>query len=605
MPYNLFFPDSRILTEINISLFTMNQRLHKISICLIIFLAASVSRAEVSVELKLDRSEMLLTDSVQMVVSVAGSRGSESRPVIQGLEDFDVKSTATASRYKIVNRKMSSAMDYTYFILPQNTGKFQIGPARVQIDDKTYTSNTVELRVVKRAEGKAGDRGPLFLTAELSNDTVYVEEQAIYVLKLHVQRSVRIANLRLPEADNLIFKQITEGVEYSATIDGQNYQVYEIRYSLLPSRTGIFTVDPAIMSLMVQNSRGNLSRSLFYDPFSSFSRGRPVSVTSKALQLTVRPLPEKGKPPDFSGLAGNFKMSSKLDPVTLKTGESATLTVTVSGKGNVNRIPDPEMPDMADVKIYADQPVLETTQDRDGLRGTKTMKWALVPEIEGSLEVPSITVSYFDTEKHAYNTLKSSSYTLAVLPGKKEKIAVSETNAVASIADGAVKQTIQELGRDIFPVHTTMRDFKTSSRLQKEIWIFGAMLGLPIILYLGTLCGMRLRRNSRAGQSEAIAKKAAREFYKRYHKGGHAAAELLSMIREYLNNRFNLSYGALTSQEAARILTSKGVDAKTAEKLQNIMQGLENAEYTGRGMEAAAVDFDLVPLIRRIEKESR
>ena len=475
----------------------------------------------------------------------------------------------------------------------------------MQIKGKTYSSNTAGLRVVESAEGQGGDRGPIFLTAELSNDAVYVEEQTIYVLKLHLRRNVRNINLNLPEAENLIFKQITKPVEYRSTLNGQNYQVLEVRYALVPSRVGNYTVAPARMNMTVLQSRRRSSRSIFDDPFSSFSSGRPASIASESVQLTVRPLPDEGKPPDFSGLVGKFKMWSKLDPVALKTGESATLTVSVSGEGNVNRIPDPKMPELADVKIYADQPVLESTQDRDGLRGTKTMKWALVPEKDGHLEIPPVTVSFFDTEKHVYKTLKSSSYTLAVQPGKKEKIAVSEFNAASLTNDGAVKQTVKELGRDIFPVHTAMQEFKASGRLQQESWIFGATLGLPLVLYLGTLCGIKLRRNTRTGQPDMMAKKAAREFFKRYHKSDHTAAMLLLQVREYLNNRFGLSYGSLTPQEAFEILTSQGVGTETAEKMQKIMQLLENAEYTGKGMEASALDTDLVPFIKRIEKESR
>jgi hypothetical protein len=424
-------------------------------------------------------------------------------------------------------------------------------------------------------------------------------------LKLHLQRNVRNINLNLPETENLIFKQIAKPVEYRSTLNGQNYQVLEVRYALVPSRAGSYTVDPARMSMTVLQARRRSNRSIFDDPFSSFSSGRPANIASKSLPLTVRLLPEKGKPPEFSGLVGQFTMRSKLDPVALKTGESATLTVSVSGEGNVNRIPDLKMPELADIKIYADQPVLESTQDPDGLRGTKTMKWALVPEKDGSLAIPPVTASFFDTEKHRYKTLKSSSYTLSVQPGKKEIIAVSETIAAALSNDSAVKQTVMELGRDILPVHTAMQDFKTFSRLQRESWIFWTMLLLPLVLYLGTLCGMKLRRSSRAGQSDILAKKAAREFFKRYHKSEHTAAMLLLLVREYLNNRFSLSYGSLTPQEAFEILTSQGVGTETAEKIQIIMQQLENAEYTGKGMEAIAVDTDLVPFIKRIEKESR
>jgi len=582
----------------------MNRLSFALSIILI-FLAASVSHAEISVTLKLDRTETILTDSVQMIVSVGGSRDSESTPDIQGLADFDVRPAGTSSRIEFINGQMSSGVDYTYYIQPHKTGIFQIGPARVGIDGKIFSSNTAKLRVVKPAAGKGADRGPIFLTAELSNDTVYVEEQTLYTLKLYLRRNVRNINLNLPETENIIFKQIAKPVEYRSTIDGQNYQVLEVRYALVPSKAGSYAVDAAKMSMTVLESRRSSTRGFFDDPFSSFAAGRPVSVVGNALQLTVRPLPETGKPPDFSGLVGKFTMWSKLEPVSLKTGESATLTVSVSGQGNVNRIPDLKMPELDYIKIYADKPVLESTQDSDGLKGSKTMKWALVPEKDGRLDVPPVAVSYFDTENHVYKTMRSSNYTLSVLPGKKEKITISETDAASTTTDGAVKQTIRELGRDLFPVHTSMHDFKTVSRLQLEDGLIWAMLGLPIVIFLGTLCGLKLRRHARAGLPDTMAKKAAREFIKQYRQRELTCSKQLQLIREYLNNRFGFAYGSLTSQEAAKILISQGVGTDTAEKLQTIMQQLENAEYTGKGLEAAAVDTDLVLLIKRIEKKSR
>jgi hypothetical protein len=583
----------------------MKRLSSKISVFLLILLTASVSRAEISVKLRLDRSETLLTDSVQIIVSVVGSRDSDSPPEIQGLENFEVRSGGTSSRVEFINGKVSSSVDYTYFILPGKAGTFRIGPARVLVDDRTYTSDTVKLSVLEPARTKGDERGPIFLTAALASDTVYVEEQTIYTLKLYLRRNVRNINLNLPEAENLIFKQISKPVEYRSTHLGKDYRVLEVRYALLPSRAGSYAIEPSKMSMTVLQSRRRSGRSIFDDPFSSFSSGRPATVSSESLQLKVRPLPEKGKPPDFSGLVGKFKMWSKLDPVSLKTGESATLTVSVSGEGNVNRIPDLEIPELDNIKIYADKPVLESTQDNEGLKGAKIMKWALVPEKDGRLEVPPVTISFFDTENHTYKTLKSSSYTLSVLPGKKESIALLDKSVPSTTDDSTVKQTIRELGHDIFPVHTSMQDFKTVKRLKLESWIFWAMVALPFFLYIGTLCGMKLRRQSRASLPDTIAKKAAREFAKQYRAQETSCSKLHQLIREYLNHRFGLSYGSLTPQEAVKIVTSRGVGPETAEELGSIIQELENAEFTGRGLETAAIDRDLVQLIKQIEKESR
>ncbi len=190
-------------------LITMKRLSLSISIFVLIALIPSLSWAKISLSLKLDRSEILLVDSVLLIVSVGGSRDSDSTPDIRGFENFDVRSGGTSSRIEFINGKISSGVDYTYFIQPQKIGIFQIGPARVLIDGKPYTSNSAKLRVVQPVGGKGANRNPIFLTAELSDDAVYVEEQTIYTLKLHLRRNVRNINLNLPETENLVFKQIS------------------------------------------------------------------------------------------------------------------------------------------------------------------------------------------------------------------------------------------------------------------------------------------------------------------------------------------------------------------------------------------------------------
>ncbi len=583
----------------------MDKSFFKVSLTIALLLMSNLSWADISVSLKLDRTETLLADSVRLSVSVNGSRDSDLAPEISGLDSFEVRSGGTSSHFEFINGKMNSSMEYTYYIQPRNTGTFKIGPARVRIDGKNYTSNSTNLKVRQTEAGKGGDRGPIFLTAGLSKLTVYVEEQAIYTLRLYLRRNVRNINLNLPESPSLNFKQIAKPVEYRSTISGKEYRVLEVRYTLLPSKTGRIEIEPAQMSMEVLNSRRRTGRHFFDDPFSSFTTGRPARVASESLQLTVNPLPEDGKPPDFSGLVGKFNMWSKLEPVNLKTGESATLTVTISGQGNVNRIPDLNLPELDHVKVYADKPVLETTQDSEGRKGSKIMKWALVPEKDGRLDVPPVTISFFDPGNHRYQNLKSSPYILSVMPGKKEQVALSHSSAPGATNDGAVKQAIKELGRDIFPVHTALQNFKTDRRLQRDRWIFWAMLVFPFVLYVSALCGIKLRRQSRQGQPENLAKKASRVFNKQLRSERLTCSRLLQLIRDYMNNRFGLSYGSLTPVEASNILISHGVNAETAGMLQQTMQLMENAEYTGKGNEDASVDTDLTKLVRQIEKEAQ
>ena len=452
--------------------------------------------AGISVSLDIDRKEATLADSVRMVVSVSGVRNSDTRPTVAGLETFHVSTGGTSSRVQIINGKMDASVEFTYFIQPRKTGTFQLGPATFQMDGKVFESNTATLKV-NQQNGSAGmDRGPLFLQAQLSSPKAYAEEQITYTLKLYRQVKVSNVSLSLPQAEDLVFKQLGDPTEYQSVVQGNTYHVLEVRYAVIPSGTGKHSINPASMAMTVHQHRERTRRGIFDDPFFSFSRGRPTTLNSDALELEVLPLPDIGRPRDFSGLVGRFQIDAGLVPSEIKAGESATLTVHVTGRGNVNRIPDLNIPELTHTKVYADQPVLEVSSDSEGLTGSKTMKWALVPAKAGRVQIPSLSLSFFDTENHRYEQVKTSPFFLSVLPGE-EKPMESTFQAMGNRATANHgKKEVTALGQDILPVHSSITDFTSSHHKPLQGVVLWILLILPCLVYTLALLQMRLKKRS-------------------------------------------------------------------------------------------------------------
>ncbi|MBW2109093.1 MAG: protein BatD [Deltaproteobacteria bacterium] len=388
-------------------------------------LVPSTGYAGISVSLTLDRAQATTADSVTLVVSVSGARKSDVEPAIKNLSNFYVSSGGTASRIQIINGRMDAAVDFTYFLQPKRTGAFTIGPATVVLDGRTYTSNTVALRVSRQNDSRQQDKGPVFLETSLSSHKAYVEQQVIYTLRLFRRVKVSDISLNLPDTEGLTFKKLGEASGYRSMRQGRLYQVLEVRYAVIPTRPGEKVVGPTTMAMTVYEPTSRRHRSLFGDPFFddpffSMSTGRPITVSGEPLKLEVRPLPAAGRPDDFSGLVGTFRINATLAPLEVKAGESATLTVRVSGNGNVSRIPNLHLPETPDLKVYADEPVLEVKPDKDGMGGSKTMKWALVPEKAGTYQIASLGLSFFDTASESYRRLKTVSFSLSVRPGAEK-----------------------------------------------------------------------------------------------------------------------------------------------------------------------------------------
>ena len=583
-----------------------------ITFILLSTLYSSVSAAEVEVTLRLERLEATLVDTILMEVRVSGSRDSDATPVLHGLEEFLVKRGGTSSRVEIINGKVSTGLTYTYFIQPQKTGTFEIGPAEIKVGGRKLESNSVKLVVNASAKQSGSARGPVFIEASIASPDVYVEEQVLYILKLYRRVNVDNLSLGLPQVEHIVFKQLGKPREYQATIAGATYQVLEIRYALSASKEGAYVIGPSKMNM---TAIGRESQSLFDDffkdpflqsPFSKFSSGRPLTVATRPVELKVLALPEEEKPADFSGLVGNFLMESRLQPTSLKEGESATLTVQVSGKGNINRIPDIDLPELPFARTYGDQPLLEPEQDDQGFGGRKTMKWALVPQKEGRFEIPVLKMSFFNPDTKNYDVLQTSLHTLSVLPGTTPvPTAVQPSPSAATTAEISVKKEIQQIGKDILPIHMSADNLSIPYQALTTGWLFWFVLFSPLSIYLMLLGGMKLRRRSPEKMVQFRSKNAFKKLSKRCREDIPSCADLIDAFRDYLNSRFNLSIGTLTPDEAEKLLQTKGVATDTAKKIRALIQRFENAVYVGDDTLPADATTDLLRLVKTLEKDSQ
>jgi hypothetical protein len=571
--------------------------LKKIIILIFLVLAMpAYAIGDITVSLKLNRYEASITDSVKMIFSISGSREADS-PQIGGLENFITQNAGKSSRIQIINGRVNSSLDFTYFLQPKRTGIFDIGPASAKIDGKIYQSNALKLIVKTALDQKNEDNTPVFLTASISSKRVYLEEQIRYTIRLYHLAEVSNASLNMPEADGIEFKQFGKAAEYNTVYNSRNYQVFEIQYSLIPSKTGKLNVNPVRMSMVVRSQQRQDDEDFFsMDDFFSKVRGRQITLASNPITLDVLPVPEAGKPADYAGLIGSYRITSELTPIRIKAGESATLTVIVKGTGNVNRIPDLKIPDIKDAKVYADEPKLEIQQSEKGIEATKTMKWAIVPGKQGQYTIPPLSMSYFDTVNKYYSRISTRPFILYADPGTG---GIAQSPFGKEKAQKAGREEVEELGKDILPIHRSAIDMsKTSS--ETIGWASWLLLLLPAFVYGAIFAGYKITSKNSA-QLKSF--RSAKLFYKICEDKELSANELANALREYFNKRFNLELGSIASKEASTILRTKGCKEETINQMEWMLKKVETLIYTGKGENPCDLSVEAVLIIKSIEKE--
>ena len=551
--------------------------------------------AAASIEAEIDRSQATIEDRLVLTVTVTGAAAEP--PVLPALPAFEVLPAGESKQWNFINGRASTSVGYRYVLLPRETGDFVIGPATVEIGGEQLSSRPIVVRI-RPAGAVSGQERNLFLTTQLSTTTPYVGEQVLFTLRLY--RRVRIADARLDpfEFEGFLAEDLGEVREFETQVNGRTFAVSEIRKALFPQEQGELVIPAARLTCEVAMRQGRRPNSVFEDMFGRVTTQTKV-LRSEALELRVRPLPEP--PPGFSGLVGSFELEGKVSQRQVQVGESVTLTLEVSGTGNVQMIPEPPLPEIGAVKVYDDKPGSSIKRQASGLSGSRTFRKALVPQAAGALTLPPVRLVFFDPEADAYRTAATAEIPLQVLPAEGEE----ELRLTETLAPSTGKVAVRILADDILPLYAGIDGIGARGRLTTPGVL--AMLSLPPLLYLAGLAAARRRhryRQDRGLERRRRALARARRRLRRIDGGDDAeTCEALSRcLREYLGDKLGLEGIALTAEDARRHLAESGLGSQRVERVGRLLDRLEAAHY-GSARISAELPREVADLVRQLDRE--
>ncbi|MFQ5716909.1 MAG: BatD family protein, partial [Nitrospinales bacterium] len=319
-----------------------------------------------------------------------------------------------------------------------------------------------------------------------------------------------------------------------------------------PAEISSATVDLDLLIPEQARSPMNGYNFFFNDPFfGTTARNEHKTLKTKPIPMEVLALPKKDRPADFSGLVGQFEISAALGKKELEVGDTTTLTLTVTGAGNIQYayLPPPKVKDS--FKVYTDQPHLEKAIVNHKISGRKTFKFALVPLQEGEQVIPPIVLSYFDPEKRQYRTAKTKPIPVKILPSEvPEQIkAVDSTSLEQGFQPGEIKV----IGKDILPIHDVLEDFE--DQRPDHTAIYWACFVFPVLLFMCFSVYFKYQQRLREDTAYSRARRAYKIAREKLDQLSSAqppkefTQELSQILREYIGNKLNLQGTAFTSKE--------------------------------------------------------
>jgi len=570
-----------------------------LNIFIVLLIITSTSIAQ-SFDASVDRSTVGQNERFQVYFAFSGEDINSVRSFnAPSFRNFQVLSGPNqSSSMQIINGKVTGSLTYSFIVQAPQIGKFVIGSASVEYRGKKYTTEPVNIEVVKgtpkQTQQQTGNGTSdaelaenVFIVATADKNHIVKGEQVTVTYKLYTRLNINSPQInKLPSYGGFW----NEDLEISNTINfniemykGERFRAATIKkVALFPTKSGDLTISPFELKVPVLVRKRKERKDIFDDFFndSFFGRTETVEYISKSnsLKIKVDPLPIQNQPASFSGAVGNFNFSSSIDKREVDVNEGITIKLSVSGQGNIKLLDVPKLVPPPGFETY-DPKILESINRKGIISGSKNIEYLIVPRIPGVKEIPPIEFSYYDVSRKKYITEKTQPFSITVREG---------TGGYETNVSGYSKEDVKLLSEDI-------RFIKTSSfnlRRKVETTIFGLWFIAGIFIPLFVLVGgvmLKRRQDKLHGNVRLLryqkAEKAARKRLKISQKAlandesTKFYNELSKALYGYLEDKLNIQTSDFSIDRALMVLSAREIPAQLIDNVKSISERCEFARF--------------------------
>ncbi|WP_336375839.1 BatD family protein [Aureisphaera galaxeae] len=513
-----------------------------------------------------------------------------------------------------INGKRSYSKTYTYTLSPKAKGKFTIGQATINIEGETYKTTPIAVEVTsavkKPKDGNNADylaSENVHLIAEVSKANPYLNEAITVTYKLYVSHEVSItSNWR--EVDTPKYADFwSQNIDsrgnykiYDGTYKGEDYRYVVLRRTVLyPQKTGKLEIEPLSLDIPIDvksKRRDIFGRRLMTRVNKTISAGKRT--------INVKPLPEEGRPINFTGAVGDFDFNLSANKTKLDANEALELSVKVSGDGNLKLFDLPKLKLPSSLEVYEPSRADNIRTQAKGMTGAMVENYTVVPQFKGNYPIRPISFSYFNPKTEAYETLTSNEILIEVENGPLTSES-SENNTATS------KQLVT-LDKNQFKYIKLNADLESVERAyffkSKAFWMLLGIpfLFIPLAIFVGRKRKQRLAdvEGNRLRRANQLAKKYLSEAKKNMTNQSAFYESLERALHNYLKAKLNIETSEMSKAHISNALLERKVDMGVVGNFTDLLKSCEFARYTPSSNVTIQKDYETaVTTISSIDKQ--
>lgn len=576
------------------------------SIFLLIF---SHSFAQVSFQAKVSKNRMGVNERLRITFEMNQNGDNFNPPTFDGFTVVGGPNQSVSNSW--VNGVKSFSKSYTYFLTPTKKGTLLIGQASIEIDGEIYKTSPVQVEVTQavnnpnspQARANAIADENLHLVAEISKRNPYLNEAITVIYKLYFSSEINVSNVNeveMPKYSDFwshlipIAKLEIKRGEYK----GQPYNYVTWRKTVLyPQKTGKLVIAPLTLNVSVDvptNRRDFFGNRIY--------QKTPKVITAGKRTITVRPLPQAGRPADFDGAVGDFDLKVKFNKTELKSSESFQATIKVAGRGNLALFSLPKLTAPSSLEVYEPEHKESIKTNLLGMQGSVEDTYTIVPQYQGNYPIPSVNFSYFDPVKERYVSLSSNETLIDVYEGP--------TAATPQRSTAVTKQVITtDPYFDFIKLQTVLLPINQEGFYPSTL--FWLLMLLPLAIYIMVLLFKRRAENytedpvtKKQRRAARLAKKYLGSAKKELGEKERFYNALERALHNYLKAKLSLETAEFSKERISNLLAQKKSSEGSIAAFISILEKCEAARYSPVNQVSMQEDFDFtVQTITQLDRE--
>jgi len=361
------------------------------------FLFLSTGLYAVEIETELSPSRIAAGESASLRIRVTGKSGGVKPVKFPAVNGLQITFSGSSRSFQFVNGKTWSGTVLNFSIYGEKKGEYKIPPFILEADGEKISSREVTLVVGESASG-GNSEGLLRGDISLSSETVYAGEPFImrYFFYNTIDGPPQIEGFsEQPHVKGFVMKGLDERVDDPG-------KAYAGSFCLVPVEKGVHQIGGGSVEVIVEMARG------------FFSMGGRKRITFPYKKVTVIPIPSNGKPENFTGDVGEFRIEAEIPSGEFKIYEEIKIPVKISGRGNLLTLSKPRIGNDEGIKIIVEEREQKLSVSEGGLSGEKSFLVTVIPQRDGNISAGPVFIEYFNPYKKTYEKAESSAITFTV-----------------------------------------------------------------------------------------------------------------------------------------------------------------------------------------------